>query len=467
MSDKIIALVLIPVFTYYLTPSEFGIVSLSMVIVSFLSMIYNPGIISATLRLFYDSDSNGEKKVLIDSSFLMLIIPGIVVLVLSLIFGEPIIKLIFKDYNFFPYGLIAVSLAMLVQPIRLWSTVWVAYNKELYIAKSFIIRLIIASVISVILIALFKMGALGKLLGQLSGQILIMAVVIISILKLGKFKVSLTVMKKVFFLGFPLFFSVWGYIILDIGDRYLIERIMDMNSVGLYDVGYKIAAIPVVLSNGLNQVWTPIFYENLKNESYETIEKLLCYFIIFLTLICGTLILFTDEIFQLFINSRYYTVTDFVPYITAGVFFLGLSTVFSSALSYQKKFKTFTVVITISALINIILNLLLIPKLGLKGAALSTFCAFLLQNIIGYFLTKSFTRLYYSLRKVLLISSFILISFLTTLFFDHAQFSLTVIFAKLGIMSLWVTILFITGITNITEALQLSNYIKGKVLRKG
>lgn len=389
ISQKAVNFLLLPIFTYYLSPKDFGYIGIYFLIISFLAMIYNPGIISSATRLFYDQGTNSlESKQIIGSTMLFLIVIPIFVLLISVFIGPAIFKVILKEVVFWPYGFLAMIGAIMTQPIRMWSSYYIMLGKSKDVAKWSFIQMIISVTFSLLFVIYFELGGLGRIYGLLIGNSILFVITSYFTFKITGFNFSSSTLLHLIKTGFPLIFSVFAYVILDVSDRYLITHFLGLNFLGQYDISYTIASIPLFIIVGFNQVWQPTFFEKMKEGNYELISKIFNYFIYGFTFITILVMLFSNEIFNLFINPSFITGIKVVPWILIGVFFLGLTNFLNSILMFDKKFKQSGLFSIIAAFINIILNLFLIPYFGIIGAAISTFLAYFIYFITLVYLTR-------------------------------------------------------------------------------
>ena len=174
ISSKVVNLIILPIITFYLLPEDFGIIAIYTLIISVLGMIYNPGIISVTIRLYYDNkDSSIENKRLVGSSFGFLIIIPILLLFFSVFYGDLIFSQLFIDFDFWPYGFLAILGAMTVQPVRLWSNLWIAKKKINRVAIISLLKILLSVIITIVLIIIFELDALGRILALLISNLVI------------------------------------------------------------------------------------------------------------------------------------------------------------------------------------------------------------------------------------------------------------------------------------------------------
>jgi O-antigen/teichoic acid export membrane protein len=462
ISGKIVNLLILPILTYYLLPSDFGIIAIYFLVIEILCMFYNPGIISVTIRLYYDNDDNSDdNRILVGSAVLFLLILPLLIIVFSLFFGEVLFDYFFKDFNYWPFGFFAVMAAITPQIVRLWSTLWVAKHKTQKVAIVSLVRIFLAVFISLVLIVWFKMGAMGRIIGLFVGNVAIFTIAVYDIIKYTRFRVSFRNLLRTLVLGLPLVFSVFSYVIMNSSDKYMLEQMVGLSELGIYDIAYTYSAIPLFLIVGFSQVWQPIFFENMKKGSHNILLMLSNYYIIVFSLISLAVIVFSNEIFNLFINQKYINAIQIIPWIVIGVYFLGLTNLIASIYSYQKRFKEIGFISIIVAVLNIILNYALILEFGLAGAAIATSISYFAYFSILFFRAKRDILIIFSIKGVigaisLLISGFVIILYInnnTELSYSHTSYKIcTMLFIILS--------LFLFKIIGQKDRLLLSNLFK-------
>jgi len=370
-TTQIIGIILLPVFTYYLTPEDYGIVSIMSMIVLIFSHLTNPGILTATNRLYHNTKDINEQKLLIGSANVFFITASLIPLVLGVIFGPKLFSWIFNDFPFYPYGFLALLLNFLRQPSRSWITLMNLKYKFHQASIYNGISLIIGVLISVILVVVFEMGAMGKILGMFPSAIILLIISLITIYKFTGGIWSIQNIKKQFLFGLPIIGALWSTQILELGGAYLLERLSDMKSVGLFALAMSLAQLPLVLIHGFKQMWNPVLYDNMNNNNYETIRKLINYFVGIITVLNIGVLLFSKEAILIIVNERYYGAIPIVGFLILGVYFNGLITISNSILSYKNKFSAISKFALVGSGLFVFLCFFLIPNNGPIGAAIS------------------------------------------------------------------------------------------------
>ena len=384
-SMKLVKLLVLPVMTYYLSPRDFGIIASIKMVQGFLILLYNPGVISGLSRLYYDTEDEKERKMLFGSTLLFFTLISVSVTLLIILLGEEVFRKAFNEFDLYPYGIIAVLIAALVQPKRLWSSLMTFKYKVTKIAFFSFIQLAIDVGISLYLVVIAGWGVNGRVAGMVAGVVFIFIVSIVTLIKYIQWKFSVLKMVEILKFSLPLAPAIWAYSVLDIADRFLIEHYIGLTDLGIYSVAYILSSVPLFLSLGFRKMWTPIFFENMNEKRYEQIDSMVKLFLILYSAVCGGLILYSEEVVEIFLAKGFNTSKTIIPWVVLGVFFLGILPVSTSFITYEKKFKKVSLNALFSALVNIILNIILLPRIGVIGSAIATFIAYLIYFMLNVF----------------------------------------------------------------------------------
>lgn len=443
-SAKVLGLILVPLYTFYLTPTDYGTVSVVLLIITFLNLLYNPGMVSATQRLYHDTDVDERRMEVIGSAFVFFLFVPIIPIVLGLLIGERLTGVLFSNFDFYPYGLLAIVLAFFTQPKRIFIALFTLQYKIHKIAIFSFIAVILSITTTILLVVVFEMGAMGKVLGLFPSALFFFYLSFSKVLTYSNKIWSFSSIKGQLKLGAPLIIGIWSYEILHIADRYIIERMTDLSSLGLYSFSYQISEAPMMLLLGVRQLWNPIFYENMNSGNFNTISRLSFFYILGFSAIITMMILFIKEFTLLLINERYYSSIDLIPIILVGIFFNGLLVLTNSIFGFNKKFGSISVIALIAAVINVLLNILLIPKIGIIGSAIATLIAYLSYFLIALFLVRNEIKQIKITFGHAVPIIFILVSFLLT-YALSSVFDSNISFLEIGIKILFaIVLLFIT-----------------------
>ena len=419
-TTQIIGIILLPVFTYYLTPEDYGTVAIVSMIALVLSHVTNPGILTATTRLYHDTEDINERKLLIGSTNVYFLSAALIPVIIGLLFGPKLFSWIFKDFSFYPYGFLALILTFIRQPARIWITLmnlqYKFHQATIYNGLS----LIIGIAVSVILVVVFEMGAMGKVLGMFPTAIILVLISLITVHRYTNGVWSFQNIKKQFLFGLPILGALWSTQILELGGVFMLERFSNIKSVGLFALAMSLAQLPLVLIYGFRQMWNPVIYENLNKKNYQTITKFLYYFLGILTLINILILLFGKEAILILVNERFYDSISLLGFLILGVYFNGLITISNSFLGYKKQFGTISAFALFGSALYVIMCIFLIPRIGALGAAISfavSYFVFFLLGVIHQ--RKTILKIIKNLNLLIPIILLISLSFITYFFSFH------------------------------------------------
>jgi O-antigen/teichoic acid export membrane protein len=173
-------------------------------------------------------------------------------------------------------------------------------------------------------------------------------------------------------------------------DKYFMNLYLSASAVGIYSMGFRFGnLIDPFLTKPIGQALYPkgLQMYATSREAFSAFTENV-FFIYLLVASCFVLAFFTfgDLVFHVFINAMYWESYRVVPMIMAGYYVAGCSQMLSSVIIVNEKIYLFVILTIVSSAVNIALNVLLIPRIGLIGAALSLLSAqivvFSLQYIV-------------------------------------------------------------------------------------
>jgi O-antigen/teichoic acid export membrane protein len=452
--SKLIGLLLLPLFTFYLTPEDYGLISIVTLISTFLNLLYNPGILSATTRLYYIANDEITKQELIGSASKFFVLFPLIITILLIIIGPFFLDNIFKNIPFYPYIFFGLLLAQLTQSKRLWLTLNSLLFRLHTTTKYTIIALFLGTGVSVILVMVLKLGAVGRLIAMFPPAILFYIIAYKEINNYTQQKWSFEKIKEIFKLGYPLAIAIWSFEILHLIDRLIIERMLDIKSVGLYSFGYQIAELPLIIILGFRQLWSPVFYQNMKDQSYQSIGKLLNIYLVVVSLVISFLILFNKEGILLLVNKGYIGSISVIGLIGLGIYFNAMLTLSNTMLGYEQKFSTTSIIALVSAIVNVLLNIYLIPFMGIMGSALATAISYFIYFIWGFFKVRKLSAQFNFNNKLALPTIFVIISYLITMIYPDPKIDWVEILIKASFFFTFMLIFLLPYFSNFRTLLR-------------
>lgn len=231
---------------------------------------------------------------------------------------------------------------------------------------------LIAIGLGVFLVAVTGAGVDGFFVGQIVGAMVGVALTLA--FSRGLYRPMFDTRRLWAMLRFsaPLVPSSIGVFVALFVDRFAISQLMTVADVGVFGIGYRLASAVSLLSLGAQMAVTPLVYaRHLDPATPPALERIFRYYVAAALLLGLALSLFAGELLRLLTTPMYYDAAGVVPFLVPALFVANLY-VFMPGLEIAKRTTTFAAINLSGAVLNIALNFLLIPHLGIVGAALAT-----------------------------------------------------------------------------------------------
>ena len=383
----LINLVLAPFLTHYLSPTDYGILTILTTFISLGAGISQLGLASAFFRAYgYDYTSNDDRRdVLATATWLLCSISALIVAA-GVIFAPFLAGVFFGRSTFSSLIALAVGVVAL-QNLTVPGFAWMrAEGRAAFYAILAICSLLITLVANLYLVGILHMGVIGSLLATGSGYAGVIICTIPFILVRAGIRMRVHIARSMLTYGLPLVLNLVSYWILQLSDRYLLTVFGSLAQTARYAVAYTLgSAMSVVVLGPFTLAWPTTMFAIAKREDAVQVFKLVFrWFGVFLlfaafALSClGTILL--DWLFPL----SYHSSAFIVPIVATSIAFYGIYYIFMVGANVVRKTWLTAVFTTIAAIVNVSLNLFLIPHYQAMGAAASTLLAYIVLALVAY-----------------------------------------------------------------------------------
>jgi O-antigen/teichoic acid export membrane protein len=394
LGSKFIIVFLVPLYTFYLTTNEFGRVDLITTTINLMMPIITFSIADSVLR--FVMDKNYDREAVFSNSLLITVFGFFILL---MIYPILLYMLPFDDYLYYFYLILFFQsvFILLTQFIR-------AKNMVRLYALSGICNALFLIVSNVIFLMLFNMGIVGYLLSLIVSNIFGSIFVIIGGNVHEDFnlkKVNNKLMIEMLRYSIPLIPNSVMWWIIGFSDRYLLTFFGGLSANGIYAVANRIPSILNIVNSIFFQAWQMSAIEEAdsknKPEFYTNVFNV---FSIFMFISTSLLLVNLKILMGVFVSDNFFEAWRYIPFLLLGVVFSSFSSFLGANYIVNKNtlgvFKTSA----IGAIINIFLNLLFIPLIGIYGAAIGTMISFAVIWLLRIKDTKKIICI--NLKKILL-----------------------------------------------------------------
>lgn len=408
---SLITFLLLPLYTNILSPSEYGIVDLFNTLLSLLFPIVSFQIEKALFRELLETEDFNKKKELITTAFSTTIIQIVVFVIISLILSI----FIKNEYKF--YLIINVSAFILLSLLQ--QIARGLKNTNLYTLSSFISAFLII-IFNIIFLVLLKMGIRGMLLGTFLGYMIsfIFLFLKLHIMKFINIKLfSILVLKKFLKYSVPLIPNALSWWVFSASDRVIVSGILGIDQNGILSASLKFSTVYITLYNIFDISWTESATLAVKDKDFDIyFNKMLNVFAKVFLSIGLIIIVCMPVVFPLMINENYSGGYKYIPISIIASYLNVLVGLISVIYLAKKNTKGIANTSIIAAIINIISHILLINKIGLYAATVSTLISFLILTIYRFVdIRKKYFTI--NIEKKFVISALIVTSFVCACYY--------------------------------------------------
>ncbi|KZE38885.1 polysaccharide biosynthesis protein [Bhargavaea cecembensis] len=386
--NKAIPFLFLPILTRYLSPEEYGLISMFALLVTFTSPFIGLSVNGAITRKYYNQE-NTNIWAYVFNSILILTSSTLLVGGLFYLFSDFIVKITSFPGRYL-WLVIVFSLCQFLININL--TLWQVQKKAFSYGLFMNLQTLLIVILSIVFVVLLGYGWKGSIYGQAIGVVLFAGIAVYIMLKNGwiDFKFNRSYLSHALAFGIPLIPHALSGAIISMTDRIFITNMVGLSATGIYTVGYQVGSIINVLALSFNNAYIPWLYEKLKKDDYHEKIKIVKFtYLYFVAIIVFSVIigLFSPYLLNWFLGKSFIDSSQYVLWIALGYAFNGMYLMVVNYIFYSQRTKYLAIITFITSLINIALNYSLIKTYGAIGAAQATTIVFILKFLMVWIIS--------------------------------------------------------------------------------
>lgn len=384
--QKCVSFFLLPLYTLYLTPADYGITGVVGSLSSLLAIFTTLGLDSAGSRFYYKYKGDRTYTRRLYGTI------SCIILINSLLFGglfilvhKWIIDPLLGNVDFYPYVFLGLLNVMVTPMYLLFQGYLQTIQRGVQFGINAMANFLLHVGLNIVFVVAFKMGALGVLLANLITSVIMFVYVIFAFLRYQIFRINNTIAKESFKYSLPLLPHILANWSNSAIDKLLLNGIRSETDAGLYNLGSQYSSVANTMSIAINNAYVPWFFEKVNNikENLPQIQKMSEIIIWGVGFICIGMSLFTQDVLDIMIsNPEYSGVWRVVPFLICGTIFGSIYFFYVNVLFLNNTGVIFIITV-FSIIINIGLNIILIPKLGYMGCGISYMITFFIKSVIA------------------------------------------------------------------------------------
>jgi O-antigen/teichoic acid export membrane protein len=392
--SKLIAVALLPLYTRYLTPADYGAAEVMFAAVVSASIVVRFGTIEALLRFFYKDDENPDRVV--GTSFAALFWLSTAAALIALPFAQPIAEALLtgpaaeiSDQTAAELGRIAIGGLWVLTMMEFLLTLFRLEERARAYFVTTILNVLAAIGLTVVLVVGQGEGARGLLIGSYaSGAAFVLALIFVHRRRLS-LRIDRGLLRRLMRFGLPTMPAELSLYLLNFVDRIIIVRTVGLTEAGLYSLAVKFAQAVNVLVRGFQLAWPPLAYSiRDDDDARRAYAAVVTWFVTGCAFVVTGMWLLSRWIVRALADPKFFDSYEAVGLIATGVTLYALYMVLVVILGRTGRTE-FNLPATIAALAaNIALNLLLVPSMGIVGAGLALVASYIVVVALMYVFTQ-------------------------------------------------------------------------------
>lgn len=381
---KVVGFLLIPVYTRYLTPGDYGILALVGMYTQAMFVVMNLGQTVGIFRFYYDHDDDAGRERVIAAALWIVFLFSVPLSLVPLFYSVPIAGWLLENEALWFLILMGTATVLAKVLLRMPFSIMRAREESRRYAKWSLLRSAIATIVAVVLVVAFHQGAAGVIGAQFLAEFtmcLFLTGTTFRMLRSGFRWVDIQQQLK---FGLPLVPAGVAAFLLDLSDRWFIRHYYSVDEVGVYSLAYRFGEILLLIITAFQLSWGPFAYSHRRDpDAPQLFAHLTSYLLaIYLFLWLG-LATFAPDFIKIMAPEGYWGAAPLIPILAFGLIFDGIMPMVNLGPAFTKRtiLRTYTVIT--AAVINVILNYFLIPVYGPAGAAWATLIAFVIQTTLA------------------------------------------------------------------------------------
>ncbi len=401
--QKFLGFLLLPLFTRFLQPEEYGVAALVGLFSVAVSGLFNLGTgNSLGILYFKEKDADRRPESIWTNVFLLLFWGAFLYAVLYV--AAPYLSLLMfqtKEYSsFFRITLLSLFCSTVTTPLS-------AYLRMEEQAKTYVfitlIGMLVSMSVSVYLVVVLHWGVMGTFVAGVVSNCFSLLFFLFFVIRQIPFTLNIHLVKPLVRIGFPSIWGVFAFMIIDYADRQMIERMLGLDTLGIYSIGYSFGMVMLIFVDAFALSWPPFFmsFVSRRAEAQVIFGKVLKYYL----LVYGFLVIaffgFARPVLILMSARPYWDAFVVVGIVAAAYMLKGAYLIVLPGFSFEERLGMRAIIEWLAAVVNIVFNFLLIPHFGIVGAAVATLACYIVLFMVTTYFSQRFLVVNYERTKIL------------------------------------------------------------------
>lgn len=405
VSIKLLGIALIPIYTNhkYLSASDFGVLGMMDTTYQIVIVIFGLSLYQSFARWYYDPEHREAQKSMHFTVMLINALICLVSLIIVIFSADRISELLFDTTKFsrLIWTMFAGSSMNIINSVPM--VLLRLQEKAVKYSVISITKLVVTLVFTIFFVVDLHRNVLGVYEAILIGESVVFLILLKGTIKNMVYKLEYSRFLQMMKYGMPLLLATVSSVLLNSFDRFTLNYLTNLETVGIYSLAFRISnTLKVVVITSIQYSLVPILYKKIGDPDHKRfISKSMNYSVFVVTMLALCISMFSQEIVEVFAsNKSYLEAASIIPILSFSMIFVLMKENVTIALQIAKSTAIMGILIAFTAVVNLGLNMLFIPKIGIYGSALSSLLSQIIMFTLFYQVAQRKFAIPYEMRNL-------------------------------------------------------------------
>jgi O-antigen/teichoic acid export membrane protein len=275
-------------------------------------------------------------------------------------------------------------------------------NKAILYVTLTVTSFLVTSALSIWMVLFQKTGVVGILKAQLCGNAMLLIMSMLIVIKQGNISVNWRLVRPLISIGFPTAVGAFATLFLTFSDRWVIQYLLGVDQLGVYSVGVSFGMMISVLVGAFDTAWPPFFlsYLTRQEEAGPIFLRVFSYFIIGFGVISLAVFTFAKPAVQLLTAASFHDGWIIVGIVSLSQVTYGAVSILGTGIYFSQRLGYVSLIKWAAVALNIGLLIVLVPRLGIVGGAVSMLIGYLSMAGASYYVSRRTLKINYEWNRL-------------------------------------------------------------------
>jgi O-antigen/teichoic acid export membrane protein len=406
--QRALSFLFVPIYTSYLTPEDYGVIGLMSVAIAWIQKFVGPPVLNGIVRYYYAPECRDQRKEQLFSASAFVFLQAVVLAALFFLASRPLSGLILGDLSLERITR-AYAFVLLVQPIgTVWSTVLRMQGRAKFLTSISFCRFLLSALLQIYLLVWRDMGVMAVVYAGIFAAWFDVVTVGPYMLKQVRFKFEWRLLRSILHYGYPLIVAALVGAFASSADRVVLRIYGTLSIVGMYAFGQSlVSVVDMLLTVPFKGAFPPVVFRMEKDPKRlrDFVKRSCTYVYMAALMLCLLVSVFAKDVIVILArNPEFWGAWTVVPFLTFARVHRTIGSYFGNGIVMAKKSALMSATSVVILVINIAFLMVLIPMIGLLGAALAALITVVARNVIWAYYSRKYYNQEFEVARLLKIT---------------------------------------------------------------